>query len=376
MPAGSRTLLASGKRRIDATGRRVLSNASGPCCCPTCPDLACGEIGTLYCDCWSSTGGEICCYANNGTITIPFGTITPASGYESQPYADVLDDLIAEVSGQSVDFVLSPGNTSASFVRYGKISQIDGCNAVAWLLTVSVGFDSPGTLDMTYTASISIVGTNVGRPHVLGDPFPCTDANGTPTGSRVVTGADNFEVFLAQANNVAYGDCCGPGDAIVLDFINTDYIDDESIEVGPYTFDSECSPCDNSEFPETVDFDLSQCFEGLPTVSFNKIPDLGSVGLDYELNTSGMTGIYYWEIVGLIIPQMVEGTPTGEDCNTNLQCCFAIQYFMQVWDETDPENPVLVQTCDVTAYKCDGRLTVIGTYDVDGGGTVEVTATP
>jgi hypothetical protein len=288
----------------------------------------------------------------------------------------VLDDLIAEVSGQNVDFVLSPANTSAAFVRYGKISQIDGCYALAWLITVSVIFESAITRDMAYTVTVSIVGTNVGKPHVLGDPYPCTDENGTPTGSLNVTGASNIGVLLAFNTGDYFGDCCGPDEAIVLDDINTDYIDDESIDVGPYTFDSECSPCDNSEFPETVDFDLSQCFSGLPTVSFSKIPGLGSVGLDYELNTSGTTGIYYWEIVGLIIPQMVVGTPTGEDCNTNLQCCFAIQYFMQVWDETDPENPVLVQTCDVTAYKCDGRLTVIGTYDVDGGGTVEVTATP
>jgi hypothetical protein len=287
----------------------------------------------------------------------------------------VIDDLIAEVSGQNVVFTLSTNNISSGFARYGKTVMIDGCQAVTWRISVVIGF-SPTDGNQVYSCVIEIFGTNVGGPLVIDDPFPCTDENGTPTGTYDVSGADNFSTFLAQMNDITTGDCCGPLNAMVLDVINTDYLDDEEpIEVGPYEFDPECSHCNNDAFPETVSFDLSQCFPGLPTVELNKIPDLGLVGLDYALNESGTTGIYYWEVVGLIVPQSIALEP-DEGCETNAGCCFAFQYFMQVWDETDPEDPILVQTCDVTAYKCDGRLTVVGTYSLDGVDIVEITETP
>jgi hypothetical protein len=378
MPAGSRTLLASGKRRISATGRRVLSNASGPCCCPACPTIACGPPLQSICDCVSADPNTICCARNTGQITVPFSTITPASGYESQPFAAVIDDLISEVSGQNVVFTLSTNNISSSFSRYGKIVMVDECVAATWVIDIQYSFGSPFSNDLIYVATIRVFTTNVGGPFVVGQPFPCTDENGTLTGRYNVPGGVSGGVQLAALDGLEHfvGDCCGPIEPIKLRDINTDYLDDEEpIEVGPYEFDPECSHCDNDAFPETVSFDLSQCFPGLPTVELSKTPGLGLVGLDYALNESGTTGIYYWEVVGLIVPQSIPLEP-DEGCETNAGCCFAFQYFMQVWDETDPEDPILVQTCDVTAYKCDGRLTVVGTYSLDGVDIAEITETP
>jgi hypothetical protein len=106
MPAGSRTLLASGKRRISVTGRRVLSNASGPCCCGPCdPDSnVCENI-----EC-TSARTSLCCWQCDDTVSVDFGDIT-ASGTGTVPWIETAVGLmIPVVENQTVTVKLKEVN--------------------------------------------------------------------------------------------------------------------------------------------------------------------------------------------------------------------------------------------------------------------------
>jgi hypothetical protein len=107
MPAGDRTLLASGKRRISATGRRVLSNASGPCCCGPCtfgPNFwDCPDIE----ECLTTNAGElqsVCCYSKNDTLVVTMGTITAGTGPydpDEEEWVDAVAALVSDLSGET-----------------------------------------------------------------------------------------------------------------------------------------------------------------------------------------------------------------------------------------------------------------------------------
>jgi hypothetical protein len=348
----------------------VMTNGQ-PCCCSPCPIYSCLPQTISFCDCVGDSA-TICCYKTTGSVAVTFSTITPADGYESLPYADVIDDLIDKVSGKTIDFYFSDSNISQSFTKYGKVSKIQDCVAYAWSININSSFNI-STLELEYRASISINGTNVGYPFSIGSPFPCTDENGVATGLFGSGGGRTF-IFtdIAASSSYTNGDCCGPLSNMELTALESSYIDDESIiEISPFVMTTDCNECDESGFPSTVDFDLSQCYSGLPVVSFNKTSGIGLVGLDYELSASGTVGDIRYDAWGLIIPDSIVLDP-DEGCTTKIGCCFAIQYYIEVWDETDTENPILLLTCEDTGYKCGDKNTVVGTYNLITSGTVEV----
>lgn len=347
----------------------VMTNGQ-PCCC-VCPIYPCLPQTISFCDCVGDSA-TICCYKTTGSVAITFSTITPADGYESLPYADVIDDLIDKVSGKTINFYFSDSNISQSFTKYGKVSKIEDCVAYAWSININSSFNI-STLELEYRASISINGTNVGYPFSIGSPFPCTDENGVQTGLFGSGGGRiSISTDIAASSSYTNGDCCGPISNMELTSSEGNYIDDESIiEISPFTISNDCGECDNSTFPSTVSYDLSQCYPGLPTITLNK-SGTGLVDLEYEKTDSGNVGSIRWDANILILPDLVVLTP-DEGCSTKYGCCFSIQFYIVVHDETDPEDPVLLQICDDTGYKCGDHDTVLGDYITLASGTVTVT---
>jgi hypothetical protein len=290
----------------------------------------------------------------------------------------VFDDFMDEVSGQTLTFDIDGINRGYRFYKYGKVSQIstDGCIAYAWRIDVYSYYDGDISDDMLFNIEIQFIGTDTDGSWTLGDDFPCSDVDGNPTG---VFNAASVPLQIVYMSADAAGDCYGPGESLMLDLYNTDYIDTGIYNVDGWEFTSDCGPEDNSGFPASFDIDLSQFYAGLPTITISKTTPTGSVDLHYGGSGGGTVGVYRWELIGLeLVPSGQAQTP-NEGCDVNIACCFRVFGLLVVYDDTDPEDPILVLERFIDGYKCDDADDIFGTYteiSEVGGGTFDITATP
>ncbi len=335
------------------------------CCCGGCADVPCGSVIVPYCTCSQLENGEteiggdftsICCTSTGGSIDVTLSAFTAASGAESQLYYDVLLDAIDKLSGKTVTL---NSTESAGFRLVGQISQIAGCERVAWVLTVAAhGYN----YQIDYLATLDIISSSTASGGI-GDDFPCA--------GRLTSGT----IYLPLAYGYhSGGDCCGPSGDVAMDVAAVDYIAEAGITIGQFTRET-CGPCSVDDLPESVWFDLSQtgCTGGLPTVEVPTDFSMGTVMREYWAYVGDFfVDLYEAEIQLLRHTEVSE----GEDC-TQWKCCWRLVIDVDVYVMVGDE-PVFDHECQIVADMCGTAETPVGTYTiVEGGtGTLEVTGTP
>jgi hypothetical protein len=322
MPAkdGATQLTSSGKRRLDALGRKVLTTPTKQPCC--CPNNTCTAPTTLFCACNNGLG-PMCCVPEDTEVSLTFPTITPSATIASETYGLVALDVIAVLSGATIS--VTPLYEFARFIGtweyWGDVSQVDCCYSYAFRVRLTGVYDT-GTGNSVYSLRIDVYETNKGGVVVIGDAFPCPYTSGS-----------TLKLNLAISTVAANGDCCGPDEDIVMDYVDSDYFDDASLTVAGAKFSNDCSYCNNGEFP-TVNIDLSQFVGGAPSIVIPLSGNFGTVGttnlafryFDYITPSGGADyitdGDYRWK--GLFgIERLI-----GPDCTTN--CCWLLKTNMLI----------------------------------------------
>lgn len=344
---------------LNSDGRVIITETQTNCCCSPagcgvygCTPIsgialpACYPLETQY-DC-------ICCQETTGNISITFGSFTQAANYQTDISAwPVVDDIVDKLSGQTISITLEYNNFVNNATRYGKISFIDtvNCRAYAWKLQYSSLYDN-FTGRMLYYVFIDIVSAYAEYPWAIGDNFPCTNNNGTLTGTQQTPapGGSTYDDSIATTVFGSPGNCCGPDPGMTL-FVNSFAIDDSSpLEITGISFTS-CGECDNSGYPSTVTADFSSCYPGIGTVTLNKIV-LGDTDVAYDGNTSGTIGDYFYDIT--VFSLSPDGSLASEGC------CFTLVYSVLVYDEDFNE----IASCNGASSLCD-NFNLIGTYTGD-----------
>lgn len=314
----------NGAFQLSSTGALIL-NASGeapltaptvkPCCCPStsCP----AHPAQTPC----TNTSYICCCDVDAEPSFTFPTITPATGIAGETYGATASAAITALSGQTVTLVNYSSDTGCTYVLQGTtVTDINCCTVYTWrvILTINSGGSSGY---MGYQMSLDVISSTNGGPLAVGDAFPCD----VPTATTLP---------LARMSAVEDGDCCG-GDGVggtinlVMDLIDSDYIDDASLTVLSNGFGVACTACnrnDTGAYPASVTLDLGDFVAVLAgqTVTFTPVSYPGVVGIDtsfgqlYATPSSGLITIgsyrYAYGSGSIVQNASCNDLPDGNKC--------------------------------------------------------------